>query len=123
MLAELSQFYMFPRSHGNILFLQNENRNQEIKKRVVSVSVGRFSLFVRTVSFGFWRQVLRTDPDFRFFLKIRLGGFQGQRFSKSYEPSVFSDGSHKSVLTNHDLRKKTVNSCYLNHINTWCCFG
>jgi hypothetical protein len=101
---------MFPRSHGRILFLQNENRNQEIKRELFPSVLGGSHFFLRTVSFGFLRQVLRTEPDFRFFFKIRLGGFQGQQFSQNYEPSVFRDGSHKSVLTNHDLPKKKLHT-------------
>jgi hypothetical protein len=69
MLAELSQFYMFPRSHGNILFLQNENRNQEIKKRVVSVSVGRFSLFCENRQFRFSEAGFENRTGLQIFFK------------------------------------------------------
>ncbi len=118
-------FPNFPRSQVpmEIFHFYKMKRNKEIKR---AVSVGRFSLFWENRQFRFFRAgsenclgsfsfflsfpILQPAPVFRIFLKIRSGGFQGQRFSHHYEPSVFRDGSHKSVLTNHDLPKKKSNT-------------
>jgi len=49
--------------------------------------------------FPFWK-----SPRFlEFKKKIKLGDFQGQCFSQTFEPSIFKDNSHKLVLTNHGL--------------------
>jgi hypothetical protein len=52
MLGELPQFYMFPRSHGNISFLQNK-RNKEMKRELFPSNVERFSLFCENRQFRF----------------------------------------------------------------------
>jgi len=87
-------------TYGENMFPQNVWQNETLTSFIHSAvfpSVGRFSLFLRTVGSGYWG---------RFLEPFSQAVFRASSSHKNFELSNFRDGSHKSVLTNHGLWKK-----------------